>query len=43
VKQVVLYHHDPYHEDTEVEKILNAARKVHPNVIAAREGLEISL
>jgi phosphoribosyl 1,2-cyclic phosphodiesterase len=43
VKQVVLYHHDPYHEDIEVEKILNNARRVHPNVIAAREGLEISL
>jgi phosphoribosyl 1,2-cyclic phosphodiesterase len=42
-KQVVLYHHDPYHEDTDVEKILRDARKVHPNVIAAREGLEISL
>jgi phosphoribosyl 1,2-cyclic phosphodiesterase len=43
VKRIALYHHDPYHEDAEVEKILNEARKLCPNVIAAREGLEITL
>lgn len=43
VKRVVLYHHDPYHEDAQVEKILEEARKLHPDVIAAREGLEITL
>jgi phosphoribosyl 1,2-cyclic phosphodiesterase len=42
-KQIVLYHHDPYHEDSEIESILSNARKLHPNVVAAREGLEISL
>jgi ribonuclease BN (tRNA processing enzyme) len=43
VKQVALYHHDPYHEDGDVDKILENAKKLHPNVIAAREGLEVSL
>jgi ribonuclease BN (tRNA processing enzyme) len=42
-KKIVLYHHDPYHEDAELEKILNEARKLCPNVISAREGMEITL
>jgi ribonuclease BN (tRNA processing enzyme) len=42
-KQVALYHHDPYHEDAAVEEILESARKCHPNVIAAREGLEVTI
>ena len=43
VKQIALYHHDPYHEDADLEKILEEARKLYPNVITAREGLEITL
>jgi ribonuclease BN (tRNA processing enzyme) len=43
VKQIALYHHDPYHEDAAVEEILANARKCHPNVIAAREGLEVTI
>jgi ribonuclease BN (tRNA processing enzyme) len=43
VKRIALFHHDPYHEDADVEKILNDARKIYPNVIAAREGLEVTL
>src|SRR2546427_830452 len=43
VKRIALYHHDPYHEDSDVEKILNEASKLYPNVIAAREGLEVSV
>ena len=43
VKRIALYHHDPYHEDSDVEKILADASKLYPNVIAAREGLEVSL
>jgi len=42
-KKVVLFHHDPYHEDTDVDVILSLARQHHPNVIAAREGLEVTL
>jgi phosphoribosyl 1,2-cyclic phosphodiesterase len=43
VKQIALFHHDPYHEDGDVEKILDDAQKLHPNVIAAREGLEVTV
>jgi phosphoribosyl 1,2-cyclic phosphodiesterase len=43
VKKIALFHHDPYHEDPDVDVILDSARKLHPNVIAAREGLEVSL
>jgi len=43
VKQIALFHHDPYHEDGDVEKILNDAQKLYPNVIAAREGLEVTV
>jgi ribonuclease BN (tRNA processing enzyme) len=43
VKRIALFHHDPYHEDADVEQILENARKLYPNVIAAREGLEVSL
>jgi phosphoribosyl 1,2-cyclic phosphodiesterase len=43
VKRIALYHHDPRHEDADVEKILIDAQKLHPNVIAAREGLEVTV
>ena len=43
VRRIALYHHDPYHEDADVERILNDASKLYPNVIAAREGLEVTL
>jgi phosphoribosyl 1,2-cyclic phosphodiesterase len=42
-KRVALFHHDPYHTDDIVESILQSARALHPDVIAAREGLEVSL
>ena len=43
VKKIALYHHDPYHEDSAIEEILQSAMKLHPNVIAAREGLEVTI
>jgi phosphoribosyl 1,2-cyclic phosphodiesterase len=43
VKRIALYHHDPYHEDTDVDRILQSALPFHPNVIAAREGLEVTI
>jgi phosphoribosyl 1,2-cyclic phosphodiesterase len=43
VKKIALYHHDPYHEDAVVAEILADAKKVFPNVIAASEGLEVTL
>jgi phosphoribosyl 1,2-cyclic phosphodiesterase len=43
VKQIALYHHDPNHEDAALEEILQTARRYHPNVIVAREGLEVTI
>ena len=43
VKRIALYHHDPYHEDSELEQILQSAMLLYPDVIAAREGLEITV
>lgn len=42
-KRVVLFHHDPNHEDSLVDEILENARKCHPDVVAAREGLELTI
>jgi len=43
VKRIALYHHDPSHEDQDLEEILKNALRRHPNVIAAREGLEVAI
>ena len=40
-KQIILFHHDPYHDDSAIDSILEDASKLHPNVIAAKEGLEV--
>jgi ribonuclease BN (tRNA processing enzyme) len=46
VDRVVLFHHDPYHTDDEVEELLEAARKHWPGredrVCLAYEGMTIS-
>jgi ribonuclease BN (tRNA processing enzyme) len=41
VKQLVLYHHDPNHDDAAVTKKEEAAKKLFTNTIAAYEGLTI--
>jgi ribonuclease BN (tRNA processing enzyme) len=43
VGQLVLYHHDPEHDDRHVAQLEREARKLFPATIAAREGLEISI
>lgn len=43
VKQIALFHHDPYHDDNRVDKILSEARQLHSHVIAAHEGLKVDL
>ena len=43
VKQLVLFHHSPNHDDDAVREIEKDAKAVFPNTIAAREGLEILL
>ena len=40
-KQIVLFHHDPDHNDGAIDSIVEEATKLHPNVIAAKEGLEV--
>jgi phosphoribosyl 1,2-cyclic phosphodiesterase len=42
-KKIALYHHDPYHEDAALEEILRNALRIFPNVVAAREGLEVNV
>ena len=43
VKQLVLFHHDPDHNDNFVETIVSETQKFFPNALAAWEGLEIDL
>lgn len=43
VGQLVLFHHDPAHDDAAVGAIERAAQTVLPGTVAAREGLEIHL
>lgn len=42
-KQLVLFHHDPRHDDESMARVEAYARRLFKNVIAAREGLEINL
>lgn len=41
VKQLALFHHDPAHTDTIVEKAVLEAQAIFPNTIAATQGLKI--
>jgi phosphoribosyl 1,2-cyclic phosphodiesterase len=43
VKQLVLFHHDPAHNDDFLDRIGEEARKIFPQTILAREGLLIEL
>jgi phosphoribosyl 1,2-cyclic phosphodiesterase len=43
VKQLVLFHHDPQRSDDSVNDIVNEARQVFENTIAAREGMTFTL
>jgi len=42
-KQLVLYHHDPSHDDKKIEEKEKDVQKLFPNTIAAYEGLIINL
>jgi ribonuclease BN (tRNA processing enzyme) len=41
VKQLVLYHHDPNHDDAAIARKEESAKKLFTNSIAAYEGLVI--
>jgi phosphoribosyl 1,2-cyclic phosphodiesterase len=43
VKQLVLFHHDPAHNDDFLDCIGEQVRKIFPETILAREGLSIEL
>jgi hypothetical protein len=47
VERLVLFHHDPYHPDEELEELVDAARRLwgadDGRVIAAWEGMTIEL
>jgi phosphoribosyl 1,2-cyclic phosphodiesterase len=39
VKQLVLFHHDPSHNDATMDRINGAAMAARPGTVTAREGL----
>jgi phosphoribosyl 1,2-cyclic phosphodiesterase len=43
VKKLVLFHHEPTHDDATVEKIEKEAIKLFPNTVAAREGMTLEV
>jgi len=42
-KMLVLFHHDPYHDDSIIEQIQRKASAIFPNTIAASESVVIEL
>ena len=40
-KELVLFHHDPDHDDVLIDKVVQDARNYYPRVRAAAEGMEI--
>jgi phosphoribosyl 1,2-cyclic phosphodiesterase len=43
VGRVVLFHHDPSHDDEAMARIAEEAEKARPGTVAAREGMTLSL
>ena len=43
VKQLVLFHHDPNHNDTMLQRMEKLSRRRFPSTVAAYEGLEIAI
>ncbi|HEY9764464.1 MAG TPA: MBL fold metallo-hydrolase [Trichocoleus sp.] len=43
VKKLVIFHHDPIHNDDFMDKVARDTAEVFPNSIVAREGMEIDL
>lgn len=43
VGQLILYHHDPEHDDAEIRRLERVARSVFPRSRAATEGFELRL
>jgi ribonuclease BN (tRNA processing enzyme) len=43
VRDLVLTHHDPEHDDEFLKRVENLCRERFPNVVLAREGMEIPI
>lgn len=43
VKRVVLFHHDPSHDDRRMDAVAAAAERARPGTLTAREGLTLAL
>ena len=43
VKQLILFHHDPFRSDEQLQEIELKAQKLFPNTLVARQGMELSL
>ncbi len=43
VGKLVLFHHDPAHDDDLMDQIESYARRLFPNAVAARENMQLSL
>ena len=43
VKKLVLFHHDPYHDDAKVDQMWQVASAIFPNTVSAFEGMVIEL
>jgi phosphoribosyl 1,2-cyclic phosphodiesterase len=43
VEKLILFHHDPTHDDNFIKQIEAESRKIFPQSIAAYEGLQIDL
>jgi len=42
-KELILFHHDPDHDDALIDKVVQEARNYYPQVRAAAEGMEIGI
>ena len=43
VKQLVLFHHEPQHDDSAMRRIARLGKKLFPSSIVASQGLELKL
>jgi len=42
-KELILFHHDPDHDDRCIDEVVKEARNYYPKVRAAAEGMEIQI
>lgn len=42
-RRLVLFHHEPRHNDETIAELEREAQQLFPNTVAAYEGLEITL